>query len=438
MDARHAAVQVLTQVYAGRSLTAAPAEIIPGIDDPRDRALAQDLCYGVLRWGPRLEAAVRLLVHRPLPRRDADVQCLILIGLYQMIHTRIPPHAAVAATVDVASRLGKPRARGMVNAVLRRFQREAGDLLARVDTDEAQALACPAWLAGILEQDWPLDWRTIAQAGNRKAPMCLRVNLSRGGREGYLLELGAAGIGAAPQPHTAAGIVLDDPVDVTRLPGFAEGRVSVQDGAAQLAAPLLDVGPGQRVLDLCAAPGGKTAHILETQPDLAELVAVDIDMDRLHDVRRNLVRLGLRARLVCADGARADAWWRGEDFDRILLDAPCSGTGVIRRHPDIKRLRRAADIEPLVARQRELLDAAWRVLAPGGMLLYATCSIIHQENNAQLQDFIARHQDARVRGLDASWGRPLPFGRQILPGEDGMDGFFYACVDKVPASDSPA
>lgn len=436
MDARLAAVRILTDVYSGRSLTSAGADILPRIDDARERAFAQDLSYGVLRWGPRLEGVADRLLRKPLSARDADVRCLVLVGLYQLVYSRVAPHAAVSETVSLAARLGKPWARGLVNAVLRRFQRESGTLLAAVDADEACALAHPAWLLERLKRDWPQDWRAVAEAGNQRPPMCLRVNRLRTRRDDYLQELRAAGIEAKAQPHAADGVLLARPVDVAQLPGFAEGRVSVQDGSAQLAAALLDPPPGSRVLDLCAAPGGKTAHLLERQPALQTLVAVDIDPERLRRVRDGLARLHLDATLVCADAARLPAWWGGAPFDRILLDAPCSASGVIRRHPDIKRLRRPADIGILAERQAALLDAAWTALAPGGMLLYATCSIIHQENDAQIEAFLARQPDARERRIDADWGRRLPFGRQILPGEDGMDGFFYACMDKhsAPAS----
>lgn len=439
-DARHAAVTILASVYsAGRSLTLAGAEVLPRIADPRDRALAQDLCYGVLRWGPRLEALAAELLNKPLGARDTDVHCLILVGLYQLLYTRIPPHAAVAATVAVTGALRKTWARGMVNAVLRRCQRESEALLARVDADEAAALAHPRWLLDRIRGDWPEDWRRVAEANNERPPMCLRVNRLRSTREAYLEELRAAGLEAVPAPQAPDGLVLDRPVDVARLPGFGDGRVSVQDAAAQQAAVLLDLHSGQRVLDLCAAPGGKTAHILERGVGLAALLAVDVDAARLERVREGLDRLGLSAELRCADASRVETWWDGAPFDRILLDAPCSATGVIRRHPDIKRLRRPEDIAVLAARQRELLDAAWSTLAPGGMLLYATCSIIHEENNAQVGDFLSRHGDARLRAhapahaVADRWGRTLPFGRQILPGESGMDGFFYACVDKLPA-----
>jgi 16S rRNA (cytosine967-C5)-methyltransferase len=431
-DARQAAVRILVDVYAaGRSLTQACSAVLPQIPEARDRALAQDLAYGVLRWNPRLEALLALLLQRPLGRRDLDVHCLALVGLYQLIHTRVPPHAAVAATVAVTAALGKSWARGLINAVLRRFQREAAELLAQIDARPEIALAHPEWLFERMRADWPDDAEAIAAVANEHPPMVLRINRLRIGRDDYLDRLREAGLEAEALAYCHAGILLERPQDVARLPGFAEGLVSVQDGAAQLAAPLLELKPGQRVLDLCAAPGGKTAHILETEPEIAHLVAVDIDAARLQRVREGLDRLGVRAELVCGDGARPQEWWDGAPFDRILLDAPCSGTGVIRRHPDIKRLRRPEDIVDLAARQRELLDAAWTMLTPGGMLLYVTCSIIQQENDIQLAEFVSRHDDARVRSISAPWGRAQSCGRQILPVSGGMDGFFYGRVDKL-------
>lgn len=430
MDARNTAVKVLVEVLgAGRSLNSSLPAALQAME-PRERALAQDLCYGVLRWWPRLEAIAGALLARPLKTRDMDIQCLILIGLYQLIHTRTAPHAAVDEAVKLTAVLGKSWARGVVNAVLRRFQREQAAILAQIDRDEAAALAHPRWLIDVMKTAWPADWPRIAQAGNERPPMYLRVNQRRGGREEYRGELAAAGIAATVPPYGAEALLLERPLDVNQLPGFAAGRVSVQDAAAQLAAALLAARPGERVLDACAAPGGKTAHILECQPALGSLVAVDQDAGRLQRVRDNLDRLGLAAVLVCADAAVPESWWDGQPFDRILLDAPCSGTGVIRRHPDIKRLRRPADIAALVAQQERLLEAAWRMLRPGGMLLYSTCSIMPEENDGQIGRFLARHAEAGQRSLQATWGRALSAGRQILPGEEGMDGFYYACLDR--------
>lgn len=437
MDARSASARVLVQVFDDRrSLGVALPPLLAELPDPRDRALLQDLCYGVLRGWPRLEAIAGQLLRKPLGPRDSDIRCLILAGLYQLGQTRIPPHAAVAGTVDATTRLGKAWARGLVNAVLRRYQRESSAIDARVDTDDTNALAHPGWLLDRLRMDWPEDWRAIAIANNQRPPMCLRVNVVRLSREDYLAELARAGIAARPALHAGSAVLLEQPVDVSRLPGFAEGWVSVQDAAGQLAAGLLDVRPGQRVLDLCAAPGGKTCHILETEPRLAALVAVDHDAERLGRISENLARLDLEAELVCADAASGQAsWWNGEAFDRILLDAPCSAIGVIRRHPDIKWLRRPGDLEALAATQSRLLDAAWAMLKHDGMLLYATCSIIHNENDEQIRRFLARHKDAIEHGIDSPWGRAMSCGRQILPGEADMDGFFYARIGRRAAAD---
>lgn len=435
LDARTAAVRVLVRVFTeGRSLSAALPPVLAGISDPRDRALSQDLCYGVMRWWPRLEAIAAQLLRKPLQARDSDIHCLILCGLYQLIHTRIPPHAAVSETVRVTARLDKAWARAMVNAVLRRFQREQSELLAIVDADAASALAHPAWLLTRLQQDWPQDWQAIANANNQRPPMALRVNRRQGSRDAYLQVLAEAGIVARAAAHGDSSVLLEQAVDVSRLPGFDTGRVSVQDVAAQLAAELLDAGPRQRVLDLCAAPGGKTCHILERQPELETLVAVDNDAARLARIGENLQRLDLRAELVCADAAEPAGWWNGLLFDRILLDAPCSATGVIRRHPDIKRLRRDEDIAALAATQQRLLDAAWSMLADDGVLLYATCSIIQDENDGQIDRFLARHPDAVAHPMPVPWGRALSHGRQILPGEGDMDGFYYARVHRRPGS----
>ena len=277
---------------------------------------------------------------------------------------------------------------------------------------------------------WPENLDAIIDADNQRPPMALRVNRCRTSREHYLGNLLAAGHVAHPIPHTDDGIALGIPIDVKELPGFIDGAVSVQDGAAQLAAPLLDVRPGDRVLDACAAPGGKTAHLLEMQPQLAELVAIDKDGNRAERIRRNLQRLKLQANIIVDDAAHPDNWWNGKPFNRILLDAPCSATGVVRRHPDIKYLRRASDIASLVAVQQCLMEALWPILDSGGMLLYVTCSVLPDENVAQVKWFLGRHTDAIVRPLDVAWGHPCDIGRQILPGENGMDGFYYACLNK--------
>lgn len=431
IDARTVAVRVLTQVFgARRSLNDALTTALSALSRPTDRALAQELCYGVLRCHPRLEKIARRLLRHPLKRRDADVLSLIMIGLYQLAYLRVPAYAAIDATVDAARALGKPWAAGLTNAVLRSFQRDAARLLAEADTDVEAHHALPAWLLENIKADWPDDWRAIAQASAAHPPMSLRVNTRRLTRADYWQRLRDVGLGAREALYTAAGLVLGAPLEVERLPGFSDGLVSVQDAAAQLAAPLLKLAPGQRVLDACAAPGGKTCHILETEPGV-RLLALDVDRERLARVQDNLQRLALHADLIAADAAQPHGWWDGTPFDRILLDAPCSAVGVLRRHPDIKVLRGVRDVETLAAGQRRLLDALWPLLASGGMLLYATCSILAQENARQIAGFLAGHDDARERPIDAAWGHPCACGRQILPGEDGMDGFYYACLTKT-------
>jgi 16S rRNA (cytosine967-C5)-methyltransferase len=425
MDARSVAARVIAQVLAGNSLSAALPPLMEGLA-VEERGLAQELSYGALRWGPRLQAVLDRLLHKPLRAKDRELHALLWVGLYQLMYTRIPDYAAVAGTVAASRTLNKAWAAGLVNAVLRGFQKRHGALLAEVDGDEAAALAHPQWWLAALRAGRGEDWRAIAAANNARPPMTLRVNRRCGDRDQYLATLSAAGIAARCAPHTAAGVVLEQPLDVTRLPGFSEGWVSVQDGAAQLAAQLLDPRPGERILDACAAPGGKTAHLLELQPAVTELVAVDSAASRMARVRENLSRLGLSANLIVEDAGAVQHWWDGVPFDRILLDAPCSGSGVIRRHPDIKYLRRPEDIAALAAEQRRLLAALWPLVKHGGMLLYVTCSVLPEEDELQVENFLASQQDACEEPLAGDWGRALRHGRLVLPGTDGMDGFYYA------------
>jgi len=431
-NARWLALQVLQEVVAGgRSLGDALAAAQPRLAGAQDRALLQELCYGSLRWHFRLQALAESLLSRPLKPRDRDLQLLIQLGLYQLLYTRVPAHAALAETVELARKLGKPWAVGLVNGVLRRFQRELPELMASLASRDEARYSFPPWLRTALATAWPERWQQILDACNQHPPMSLRVNVQRGSREDYLARLVAAGLAAEPIPHAPQGLVLRRPVDVERLPGFAGGLVSVQDGGAQLAVGLLRLEPGQRVLDACAAPGGKTCHILESCPDLGEVVAVDLDAERLARVHQNLRRLDLHATVVQGDAGMPQGAWATPGYRRILLDVPCSATGVIRRHPDIKLLRRAGDIPGLARRQASLLDAIWPLLDAGGILVYATCSLLPQENEEQVQAFLARRSDVRELPIQADWGHPRAVGRQILPGEDSMDGFYYACLEKL-------
>jgi 16S rRNA (cytosine967-C5)-methyltransferase len=428
---RWVAVQVLLDVVVReRRLGAALAPVSQLLRDRRDVALTKELCFGVLRWWPRLEALQERLLERPLKHRDRDVEVILLLGLYQLLCLRVPAHAAVNETVALTSLSGKPWAKGLVNGVLRRFERERATLVREVDRRDSAALAHPDWLVKSLRRCWPEDWRQILTENNQRPPMTLRVNRQRRERDAYLADLAAAGLAGHPTPHAAQGVTLAEPVDVDVLPGFAQGQVSVQDAAAQLAAPLLAPAPGERVLDACAAPGGKTAHLLEYEPSLQGLVALDKDPERLARLHENLARLGLQAAAACADAAAPDRWWDGARFQRILLDAPCSATGIIRRHPDVKLLRRADQIAGLVSQQERLLVALWPLLAPGGTLLYATCSVLCEENDAQIARFVASRRGVDVQPIEASWGRALRYGRQVLPGEEEMDGFYYALLRK--------
>ena len=428
---RAVAARCLQAVFVrGRSLDEALASV-PADMDARDQALARALCYGVLRRYLRLSAIAGRLLRKPLKDKDADVYALLLSGLFQLSEMEVPPHAAVGETVAAARALNKPWARGLLNANLRRFQRESHTLLEAVDRRAVARLAHPGWFIKRLRADWPDEWEGIAAAGNQRAPMALRVNLLQGDRDAYAGSLSAAPWPACRHPHAEAALMLDHPADVSRLPGFSEGRASVQDPAAQLAAWLVDPRPGERILDACAAPGGKTAHLLERVNGEAQVLALDADPRRLASVERNLDRLGLFATLVEGDAGDPDAWWDGESFDRILVDAPCSATGVVRRHPDIKYLRRDEDIPVLAARQRAILEALWPLLRPGGRLVYATCSVFKAENEDVARGFARAHPDAAEAMPEGiAWGRPAGPGRQILPGEDDMDGFYYACWSK--------
>jgi 16S rRNA (cytosine967-C5)-methyltransferase len=429
-DPRLAAVQILSAVLEGRSLDAARAGSAEPTDD-RDRALAAELSYGVCRWYRRLEALVGQLLSRPLKARDRDLKLLLLIGAYQLLYSRVPAHAAVAATVECTRALGKPWASKLVNGVLRRLQRERAALEPRVDASPACRYALPDWLYRAIDDAWTARTEAIAAALQQRPSMTLRVDLARGSRSDYAQRLGAAGLTAQPHPWVESALVLDRPVPVALLPGFDRGEVSVQDAGAQCAAPLLDPAPGDRVLDACAAPGGKTLHLLQQQPDL-QLTALDIDAGRLQGVGENLARAGVAAEQVVADAARPSGEpWAVGGFDRILLDAPCSATGVLRRHPDIRLLRRASDIEPLVSRQAALLEAMWSLLRPGGRLLYATCSLLPTENAEQIGRFVERHADAVALDLALPHGTRSGIGVQLLPDRDETDGFFYAAVHKA-------
>ena len=434
MNPRLAAARALAAVLSGKaSLNSSLPAQLDKVDE-RDRGLTQDLAFGTARWQPRLDLLAAQLLQKPFKAADADVQALLLVGLYQLFYTRIPAHAAIGETVGCADKLKKPWAKGLLNAVLRRAQREGEALLSDMARDPVVRTAHPRWLQKSLKAFWPEQWEAICAANNAHPPMILRVNRRHHNRDAYLALLAEAGIGASACQYSRDGIVLAEACDVRGLPGFAEGWVSVQDEAAQLSADLLELAPGQRVLDACCAPGGKTCHLLEAEAGLAHLVAIDLEAKRLTRVRENLDRLQLDAELIACDARDTASWWDGKPFQRILLDAPCSATGVIRRHPDIKLTRQADDIPALAALQGELLDALWPTLEVGGMLLYATCSSLPTENTEVIGAFLARTPGARELDLATEAGLRQPHGRQLLAQEGGHDGFYYAKLIKIAAS----
>ncbi|MDH1264871.1 16S rRNA (cytosine(967)-C(5))-methyltransferase RsmB [Pseudomonas sp. GD03944] len=432
MNPRLAAAKALAAVLAGKASLGSSLPPLLDKVDARDRALAQDLAFGTARWQPRLALLADKLLQKPLT--DRDIEALLLIGLYQLFYTRIPAHAAIGETVGCADKLKKSSAKGLLNAVLRNAQRDGETIIASLDRDPVLHTAHPRWLQKALKAHWPEHWQAICTANNAHPPLILRVNRRHGSRDAYLDELRRVGFDAEACPFSRDGIRLLEACDVTTLPGFAEGRVSVQDEAAQLAADLLELAPGQRVLDACCAPGGKTCHLLEAEPALAHVVAVDLEEKRLLRVRDNLQRLNMDAELIAADARAVDEWWDGQAFQRILLDAPCSATGVIRRHPDIKLTRQPEDITALAQLQGEMLDALWPTLAVGGMLVYATCSTLPTENTEVIEAFLARTPGARELAIAGPFGLPQPHGRQLLAQVDGHDGFYYAKLIKIAAT----
>ena len=430
---RQLALKALLQVTQhGQSLSQAMPEILVKIADRRDRAFCQNLVFGCLRWYDRLVAIRDLLLDKPMRAKDDDVNSLILLALYQLLYLDTPSHAAVAETLKVAQKLKKPWAKGLLNGLLRRFIREQDALLAKLPATPAVTHAHPQWLVDQLASAYPNDYLDLLAANNTNPLISLRVNRHRCPFDRFHQQLTDAGIFAEPHPASADALVLQQPTDITSLPGYPEGWFSVQDVAAQQAAHILAPIAGERLLDACAAPGGKTTHLLEFAQNQLALTALDKDARRLDRVAENLARLQLDASLKTADAANLAEWWDGQLFDKILLDAPCSATGIIRRHPDIKVHRRPEDIAALQPIQAGLLQQLWTTLKPGGRLLYATCSVLPQENAEQISAFLATHADAQLIpiSLPAGLTSASALGWQILPGQAGMDGFYYALLEK--------
>lgn len=448
MNPRLLASRILQQViFQGKSLNSCVPQFTQHIDEPQNRAMSRQMVSGALRFYERLDFILSELLQKPMREKDSDVYCLLLIGLYQVFYMRVPDHAAVSETVKLTQKLKKSWARGFVNGVLRQSLRDKEALIGSIENDEEAKYSHPVWLIEKIKTDWPEDFDAIFEQNLMHAPMILRSNQQVQSSAEYVKRLAEREMGGECLAFSKDAIQLEKSCDVLKLPGFKQGHVSVQDQAAQLAAGLLNLEAEFKVLDACSAPGGKTAHMLETNPEI-EVLALDVSEDRLARVDETLTRLNFIAdakgnkkgknklsdknsvRTQAADAQDVAAWWDGELFDRILLDAPCSAIGVIRRNPDIKTHRNLEDIAPLVENQRKLLNELWQTLKPGGILLYATCSVLKDENENQIENFMATHSDASELKIEADWGRDAKFGKQILPGENGMDGFYYARILK--------
>lgn len=430
LSTRAIAAQVILQVLdQGKSLSALLPEVQNQVKS-QDLPLLQEICFGICRVLPRLEQIIKQLVDKPLKGKTRIVHCLLLVGLYQLLYTRIPAHAAVDEVVNATTSLKSDSFRGLINGVLRRFLREKDVILANVDK-HWQTLH-PDWFVNRLKKAYP-NWREIIEANNQKPPMWLRVNQQKNSLETYRTLLQGLGV-ESEVAETPCALRLLQPVGVAQLPDFEQGAVTVQDVNAQWSALLLEPQNGELVLDACAAPGGKTTHILEKAPQ-AQVVALDVEPNRLKRVYENLARMQQKAQVICGDATHPEQWLSqisesAVQFDRILLDAPCSATGVIRRHPDIKWLRQDTDISQLVQLQSQILQALWALLKPNGTLLYATCSVLPEENALQIEQFLQNNADAKLE--------PLPFdlpdsaiGVQFLPKENGGDGFYYAKLKKL-------
>lgn len=427
---RAVAARTIAAVLDGRSLKAALAPAEKSIPDARDRALLHTIVLAAVRGSLRWRAALSRLLAKPLPARARPVEAALIAALAQIEDLQMPEHAVVDETVAAIRSLGFSSHAGLGNAILRRWLRERDTLLVELAGDESASTGLPPWWLARLRNDWPSDWPAIVATGNVPAPMWLRVNTRVTDVAGYQQQLADAGIASSSHPELPQALRLAEPVPVSRLPGFSEGAVSVQDAAAQFAAGLLAPEPGQRVLDACAAPGGKTAHLLERHPDLGELVALDNEAARLRTLTTTLDRLHLSATLCEGDAGNPARWWDGQPFQRILVDAPCSATGILRRQPDVRLHRREGDIAALAAQQQRLLDALWPLLAPGGRLVYAVCSVLREEGEAVLASFVASHDDVRVMPVAIAAAQPLAVGAQILPGAGDMDGFAYGVLEK--------
>ncbi len=424
-NARVAAAYSIRDVLNNASLTPA-LEHYTATLSPQDKGLSKAIGYGVCRYYYSLSQLVNKHLQKPLRKKDHDIYALLLVGAFQRFHLDLPPYAAIDSVVEACKHLNKNWAVKLVNAVMRKVNQQD---LPKPQFEHAD------WFIDHVKKAYPEQFRQIIQANNQQPPLCLRVNNSQMSRDAYLDQLAQADLQAVKGELSEQAIYLiDKPNNITSLPGFNDGWLSVQDESPQLCATLLELKPGQRVLDACAAPGGKTCHMLEIEPELGEMWAIDIDPKRLDRVEENLQRLNLRAKLMAADITQLDDWYDGQTFDRILCDAPCSATGVIRRHPDIKLLRKEDDIFQLAKLQMQVLERLWQCLSPGGILLYATCSILPKENKYIIKSFLESREDAQLLPISLSKGLENDYGWQMLPEDNAQDGFFFAKLQKMPSS----
>jgi len=440
LPCRAIAAHALTPVIMGkRSLSITLDAALNQVPD-NEKGLLQTLCLGTLRVYPKLALVLKKLLAKPLKSKDSDIQALLAIGLYQLDYMRTPDHAAIDQTVEAAKSLHKAWAGKLINGVLREYQREKNKLEHALNGSMTYQHAHPQWFIEKVRQDWPKEWQAILAANNEQPPLTLRANLKATTREALIATLNAYFIDqksettVAPCEHSAAGIQVNGSVDIATLPGFANGEFCVQDEAAQMAATLLDLQDNQHVLDACSAPGGKATHICESAKNIT-LTCVESDSSRMPRVQENLDRLGHKAKLIIDDASDIDAWWDGQHFDRILLDVPCSATGVIRRHPDIKLLRQPNDIKNLASLQLKIVDRIWQTLKPGGTLVYATCSILKDENERIVKQFLNQNKNAIPQSLNhLTIGKATQCGRQLFPQVNGHDGFYYAVLRKADKS----
>ncbi|MEP0072743.1 MAG: 16S rRNA (cytosine(967)-C(5))-methyltransferase RsmB [Marinomonas sp.] len=436
-SARQVAIEIIANILLqqgslstqlARHQTSVASEHIP---------LLKELCFGVCRQYPKLNSIALSLLSHPFEEKDTDLYATLLLGLYQLSYMNTPDHAAVNESVEACRILKKDWATKLMNAVLRRYQREGDEITENLESMPSVEYNHPKWLVKRFNKYWPDHLEQIIEASNTHPPMCIRVNESSVSRETYQAQLLELGIKSDTGIFSPSALYLRKAVKVTELPNFEEGFSSVQDEAAQLSAHILSPESGQKVLDACAAPGGKTGHLLEKSTDI-ELTAVELEPWRMEKIESNLERLGHSAHLICADAGDLDAWWDGEQFDKILLDVPCSATGVIRRNPDIKINRKPADITELVEIQKEIISQVWKTLKPNGFMLYATCSLMPEENEQQVHQFLEEHHDAKEvslntlnQGFELEWGIPVSHGRQLFPSLEGHDGFYYCLLQKI-------